>query len=140
MKWVVDASVVFGWFLPQGVKQGLSNMLEKPYTFLAPDLIFPEVCNGVWRLVQANNLSDQKGREILHLLPNTMDQVTPCAQLVQSAFEISVNLKHPAYDCFYLALAAQEKTQMITVDQRLINRLENSQYSGLAIQPTQMPP
>ena len=42
------------------------------------------------------------------------------AELAARATEIAVELRHPIYDCFYLALAERERAPLISADQRLI--------------------
>jgi predicted nucleic acid-binding protein len=39
-------------------------------------------------------------------------------QLAASAVRLAIDLGHPAYDCFYLALAVQEQYPLITADRR----------------------
>jgi predicted nucleic acid-binding protein len=42
---------------------------------------------------------------------------------------IAIELRHPAYDCFYLALAEQRDCQMITADERLLARCAGSLFA-----------
>ena len=39
-------------------------------------------------------------------------------QLAPSAARLAVDLDHPAYDCYYLALAVQEQYPVVTADRR----------------------
>jgi predicted nucleic acid-binding protein len=39
-------------------------------------------------------------------------------QLASSAARLAIDLDHPAYDCFYLARAAQEQHPVVTADDR----------------------
>ncbi len=41
---------------------------------------------------------------------------------------ISRALDHPAYDCFYLALAEARDAPMVTADRRLLNRGSGTQW------------
>jgi predicted nucleic acid-binding protein len=36
------------------------------------------------------------------------------------ALKIAIALKHPIYDCFYLALAERERAPLISADKKLI--------------------
>jgi predicted nucleic acid-binding protein len=47
----------------------------------------------------------------------------PTASLAPRALELALNLDHPVYDCFYLALAEAETAQMVTADRHLERRL-----------------
>jgi predicted nucleic acid-binding protein len=42
----------------------------------------------------------------------------PMRQLAAAAARLAIELDHPAYDCFYLALALQEQCPVVTADQR----------------------
>jgi predicted nucleic acid-binding protein len=44
----------------------------------------------------------------------------PDEELRVRAFTLAFDLKHPIYDCFYLALAERERCPLITADSRLI--------------------
>jgi predicted nucleic acid-binding protein len=47
----------------------------------------------------------------------------PMRRLVDPAFELARRLDHPAYDCFYLALAAERDAPFVTADLRLVRKL-----------------
>jgi predicted nucleic acid-binding protein len=40
-------------------------------------------------------------------------------------------LRHPVYDCFYLALAEREDATLVTADRRLIGRLAGSRWEAM---------
>lgn len=42
----------------------------------------------------------------------------PMVRLPPPAIGHALNLDHPVYDCFYLALAEAEKTELVTADLR----------------------
>jgi predicted nucleic acid-binding protein len=44
----------------------------------------------------------------------------PIEALLRDAVSLALELRHPVYDCLYLALAAQRGTFMVTADQRLV--------------------
>jgi predicted nucleic acid-binding protein len=140
MKLVIDASVAMAWFVRQSGQTDCLWMLEDVHELLVPDLVYPEVANGIWRLVRGNILKREQGLQIVGQMTQTMDRVFPCAALIQSAMEISLELNHPAYDCFYLALAAKEEIQMGTLDMRLLNKLKQTPYAGLAVHPQDLNP
>ena len=52
---------------------------------------------------------------------------------------MALELGHPVYDCFYLALAERRRTQLVTADSRLLTRLKGSPFLRL-MQPLAVAP
>lgn len=44
--------------------------------------------------------------------------LTPCSGLLEAALTLSTQLRHPVYDCLYLALALRRNLPVITADRR----------------------
>ncbi len=133
MKYVVDASIAIGWLVKQENAIDHTYLLENQNILIAPDLVFPEVCNGIWRLVSAGYVTPKHGHKIASELSDYFDKVFPCAPLMKAAMGISLQLNHPAYDCFYLALAEHQNVQMITADLRLLNKTKTTPYAKLVV-------
>jgi predicted nucleic acid-binding protein len=51
--------------------------------------------------------------------------------LKDRALAIAIELRHPAYDCFYLALAERSASQLVTAHDRLIRRCANTPFGKL---------
>jgi predicted nucleic acid-binding protein len=66
-------------------------------------------------------------------LPDMLDELAPSAPLAARAFAIASALAHPAFDCFYLALAERHGTRLVTADRRLVTRLAASQWAKLVV-------
>ena len=68
---------------------------------------------------QRGDLEDDEFEEAVQTL-RTAPVLVPATllQLVPAASRLAADLGHPIYDCFYLALAIQEKAPLITADQR----------------------
>ena len=58
----------------------------------------------------------------MRALPLSFDRLAPTAPLSERALELAQRLDHPAYDCFYLALAESESAVLVTDDEKLILR------------------
>jgi predicted nucleic acid-binding protein len=61
-------------------------------------------------------------------LPSILDELAPTGPLAPRAMAISAFLDHPAYDCFYLALAEQRGGTLISADRRLIQRVADTMW------------
>ena len=117
---VVDASVVIKWFYEEDDSAEALQIRER-YQFVAPDLLVAECANIVWKKVQRGELSSEEALLSVKLLANTDVELCPMMPLIEQASALSLELRHPAYDCFYLALAVSRETAFVTADARLAN-------------------
>ena len=56
--------------------------------------------------------------------------LTQMRDLLRAAIETAIRLSHPAYDCFYICLAAANGGTFVTADERLVRKLRDAP-SGL---------
>jgi predicted nucleic acid-binding protein len=54
------------------------------------------------------------------------------ARWMDEALALSIRLQHPAYDCFYLAVARHAGCPLITADRRLFERCQRADAADLA--------
>ncbi len=47
-------------------------------------------------------------------------RIVPTEELAGAALRFAIDLRHPIYDCFYLALAEREEATLVTADARLL--------------------
>jgi predicted nucleic acid-binding protein len=59
------------------------------------------------------------------------EELVPTSVLKDRALAIAIELRHPAYDCFYLALAKQSTSPLITADEHLIRRCADTPFEKL---------
>ncbi|MGE0226718.1 MAG: type II toxin-antitoxin system VapC family toxin [Acetobacteraceae bacterium] len=129
---VVDASVALKWFIEEdGTAQAVA-LLRSGDTLIAPDLIVPEVCNAAWKALRAGLIHPSQQSAIAARLPSALDSLVPTGSLAPRASALAQMLDHPAYDCFYLALAEQQAATLVTADRRLLGRLKDTMWAGLA--------
>lgn len=114
---IVDASVALRWFLNEPGAAAAAAALSTPR--LAPDLVVAEIGNGLWAAVQRQRLDGPTARTLLAAAPRLFQELRPAKALANQAFAIACALKHPIYDCFYLALAEAEGASLFTYDTRL---------------------
>ncbi|OFW37311.1 MAG: hypothetical protein A3F70_06700 [Acidobacteria bacterium RIFCSPLOWO2_12_FULL_67_14] len=51
---VVDASVVVKWCVPEVHSDAARRLLAKPHEYVAPDLLFAETANTIWKKMRQN--------------------------------------------------------------------------------------
>jgi predicted nucleic acid-binding protein len=117
--YVVDASVVIKWFLPEIHSDAARRLLSGPHEFFSPDLLFPEVGNVIWKKVRRGELTAEQGERLAADISTVALETVPTRGLVVDAYALAAATGLTVYDCMYLALAVRLETEMITADDRL---------------------
>ena len=60
-----------------------------------------------------------------------LDRLIPSVDLAGHALAIAREAGHPAYDCFYIALAERSDAHLVTADRRLVARFASSRWGHL---------
>lgn len=114
---VVDASVAAKWLAPEAGSVAAEALLEDELS--APDLLYVEVANILWKKAARGEMTGQAADLGARWLLQVPLRVHPGAGLMLPAMTLSRRLGHPAYDCFYLALAVQLGCPLVTADGKL---------------------
>ena len=130
---VVDASVALKWFVEEEGSQAARGLFEGRSPLEAPELLIAEVCNAGWRLALSGALPWAQFDAMTKEVGGLIDRIWSLAPLARRAGAIARRLRHPVYDCFYLALAEGRGTQLITADRRLLERLAASEWRSLGL-------
>ncbi len=120
MKRVVDASVAVKWLAPEPDSWLADALLDDE--LIAPDLLFAEVGNILWKKQQRGEMDAAATLLGARWLLQVPMQVYESAGLLVDALALAQRLRHPAYDCFYLALAQRVDAPLVTADRRLHTR------------------
>lgn len=127
-RYVVDASVVIKWYLPEDYNDYAERLLNPEIELLVPDLLFSEIGNIAWKQVTRDNYSRQKATTILDALDAVPFIVWSAKSLRRNAFDIACLTKRSFYDSLYVALAEKAACKMVTADRKLFNSLEGSRF------------
>ena len=117
--YVVDASVVIKWFVPEIHSDAARRLLSAPHEYFSPDLLFPEVGNVIWKKVRRGELTADQGERLAADISTVAVETVPTLGLLVDAHALAVATGLTVYDSMYLALAVRLKTEMITADDRL---------------------
>ena len=120
---VVDASLVIKWFVPEVDSDAARRWLDASHDYVAPDLLFPETGNTVWKKVRRGELSPDDGQQLATDLSVIGVEAVSMRGLLPDAHALALRTGISAYDATYLALAVRLETQVITGDDRFARRL-----------------
>lgn len=127
---VLDASVAVKWAMPSAKEpqtheavELLQRYVRGEADFVVPDLFWAEMSNVLWNGVRRGrwNRSDAETGEADMIARGFV--TVPSLALTPEALRIAFAYDRAVYDCLYVALAVQTKTEMITADERLANAL-----------------
>ncbi|MEW8960089.1 MAG: type II toxin-antitoxin system VapC family toxin [Moorella sp. (in: firmicutes)] len=125
---VIDASVAVKWYIPEPHSELAVNLLERAAEgdcrLWAPDLIYAEVGNVLWKKCMRGEIGEEDARKILGAMAQKFPaRVAGSQPLLPAAFEIACGYKRTLYDSLYIALAVAKNGVFITADERLVNAL-----------------
>lgn len=119
MKVVLDVSAAFA-VITAGASSQFLPQLESAAQVLAPDLYYSEAANAAWKFHHIEGLSPEASHKLAERAIQLVDIFFPSELLWKEALEMACKIAHPVYDCYYLALARQEESALLTADRRLI--------------------
>lgn len=131
MRLVVDASVAAKWLLPEPdsdkAEAVLSAWNHGVVALLAPVLLHVEIANLLWKTAAQRIIgADDAKRLLVRFAALKLPLVPTSAPLLEEALSFSLSLKHPVYDCLYATLAMQERSELLTADEKLFRALRPS--------------
>jgi predicted nucleic acid-binding protein len=125
-RFVVDASVAIKWYLPESNSADADRLLSGGFQLFAPDLLFPEAGNILWKRVMRSEITVQKAQVILRSLESLPILLRPASELTESAMTVACGLKRSFYDSLYLALSLIEDCKLVTADRKLFDAVKDA--------------
>lgn len=122
MRLVVDASVAIKWLVPED-DSAQALEIANAHELIAPQLIYAECANIVWKKVRRGELTLREAQEAAMFIDTFFVRTVAMRELVPVALDLSLHLDHSAYDCFYYALAVLEDCRFVTADTKLRDRI-----------------
>ena len=131
MTTVVDASVALRWCFELNGSDRAEELLRSNDHLIAPDLVMAEITNAAWKFVIFEGITAESALAAVREVTKAFEELVPTSVLKDRALAIAIALRHPAYDCFYLALAERSTSPLVTADDRLICRCANTAFEKL---------
>ncbi|HEV7488621.1 MAG TPA: type II toxin-antitoxin system VapC family toxin [Thermoanaerobaculia bacterium] len=128
--WVVDASVIIKWYVPEGDYEAARAMRTAETALAAPDLLFAETANIVWKLVRRCEMTSSRGIEIIEEIVAAPFITVSNQSLAQDALDLAIATGLSAYDASYVALAIRIDKILITADEKLVRKLTGTRSAN----------
>ena len=116
---IVDASVALKWVLDEDDSPLARALATRDLG--APDLLWSECANGLWRWARIGALPNRVALERFAALRRAPVALTPTGHLLDRALMLAIEIGHPVYDCVYLALAVSSGAKVVSADRRFVN-------------------
>lgn len=128
--YVIDASVGIKWFVPEVHEQAALDIYRSTYEFIAPDLIYAEIGNILWKKWRRGEISDKVASGILRDFKEIKFLIYQSLDLAEETLNIAKTYNLSFYDSLYVSVAVKTDTALITADQKLFQSLSASPLSG----------
>jgi predicted nucleic acid-binding protein len=127
---VLDASVAIKWAMPlarepltdESVRL-LKRYVDSELEFIVPDVFWAEIGNVLWKGARQRRWRQDEAEAVAADMRARDFATVSSVRLLPEALRIAFAYDRSVYDCLYVALAVQAKTDLITADERLANAL-----------------
>lgn len=116
---VVDASVAVKWFVPEELSIEARRLLAPEYELLAPDLLWAELGNVLWKKHRRRELDQRTAARLLGDFSRVPIKLHPSQRWTGAALDLAIRHGVTVYDGLYLAVAAGNECRLMTADRRL---------------------
>lgn len=117
---VTDSSVVVKLFAIEDGSDAARKLMASGEEFAAPDLLMIEVGNALMTKVRTSRLLEVHAERSLQSVPDIMALLYPSVELLDEAWKLAFQLRHPIYDCIFLALALRLDLKLVTADEKFL--------------------
>jgi predicted nucleic acid-binding protein len=134
---VIDASVLIKFYVPEILSDQAERLLakvgNKDIDLLAPDLIYPEAGNILWKKQRLKELTHSEAEEITDAILSLPLMIEASKSLLPLAVDIAIACGITVYDASYLSLAKVYETTLITADRKLVDVLAKTDLKDSVI-------
>lgn len=135
-QYVIDASVVLSFLLPDEIHQEQARKLFSEYSkgklgFIAPLLLNFEITSGLKTAIIRMRISLKRGKQLLEQFLK-LKIASAEEENFNEVLEIAIEYGISTYDAEYVVLAQKEKYRLITADKKLVTRI-GSKFSSIKL-------
>ena len=126
---IVDASIAVKWIAHEPDSDAALTLIERG-DLVAPALMLMEVANALYKMAVRGEVSATTSfAQNVAALANIVEIIED-APLAARALDIALALRHPVYDCIYLALAEARDDVVIAADKRLFTKVLGTPFAA----------
>ncbi len=125
-QYVVDASVSVKWFLPEIHSREALRLLNKEFELLAPDLIFAEFGNVLWKKWRAEEIDADSASKILLDFRRIPLVIYSSEMILDVTWTIAKRYQRSFYDSLYLSVAQTQECRLVTADKKFYAALKST--------------
>ena len=137
---VVDSSVVAALVTPEQYSDWASKKLSEYDYFHALDLNYYEVANAI-KYKKSDRFDAKDATKAFIQATQILDLYTihNFSEVTNNAVAIAIELNITVYDAAFLSLAQKLDAKLLTLDQKLVKKLEDTKYLSLTEYPNKKP-
>ena len=128
--YVLDASVVLKWFLPEPGFEAAQKLRRRDVECEAPDLLLLEACNALWKHVRRGAVDAAVADAAVAALAEAPITWRPADTLFAEAYGLAIETGRTVNDCTYLALAMRSGAPLITADRRFHDAISATRHAA----------
>ena len=126
---VIDANVAAALLLDLAYSTAAREAIGSARSITAPDVIVHEFTNVLWKLITSEKITSSFARQALVGLDVLVSDFVAGRVIAGEALRIATEIRHPVYDCFYLALALDRDAPLLTADRRFAARVAPTEFA-----------
>jgi predicted nucleic acid-binding protein len=117
------------WFFPEIHSDAALRLIEGQHELYAPDLIFSEFANVLWKRFRQKQISKKEASATIEAFLSLPLRAQPAQSLLPLALEIACGVHRTVYDSLYLATAIVHECRLVTADSKFYNALGRGPFA-----------
>jgi len=118
-RYTLDASVAIKWLIPEESSPQAVRLLARTNSFLAPDLIYGEVGNVLWKRARRGEITSQYAISAFNTFNRLDIEAVASAKMTPLALGLALSIGCAVYDAYYLVIAMERECPLVTADKAL---------------------
>ncbi len=123
---VIDTCIAVKWFVEEDHHDEALSLTSKYFKRIAPSFLLVETANTFRRKILKNEMSIAQARSAIQNIRLFFSDLIDTSEIIETAFEYSIELTHPVADCLYLALAIKNNAILVTSDKKFATKVQKT--------------